>query len=253
MTGPGFVKRIRSETLGMNHTLALPAVDRAEGRAFTATSRVNDDRLFRKAARHSRLIRALRIAIPAGVVAALGLILAVALNPFQAPAKVAFDKGKLAVSGTKITMELPRLTGFTSDGLPYELNAKVASQDLANPGVLELSSLSAKVQTKDQGAIRISAATGVFNVKSDLLRLVDNVLVESSMGYEARLHEATVDMKKGTIVSEHRVETKFPEGTLKANRVEVSESGAVVVFSQGVETILASGQETWSPFAPASQ
>ena len=62
--------------------------------------------------------------------------------------------------------------------------------------------------------------------------------MQSTTGYEARLHEAAIDIKKGTILSEHRVETRFPNGTLGANRLEVFENGAVVLFSQGVETIL---------------
>ncbi|MGZ8329706.1 MAG: LPS export ABC transporter periplasmic protein LptC [Rhodoplanes sp.] len=223
----------------MNRLVAVPAIERQETRAFHATSRTRGERMFRRAARHSRLIRFLRIGIPVGIFAALSLIVGAAyFNPFRAPANVSLDQGKLVVSGTKIAMELPRLTGFTSDSLPYELTARVASQDLANPGVIELTDLRAQLQTKDQGIVEITAATGVYNIKSDLLRLVDNILVQSTTGYEARLHEATIDIKKGTILSEHRVETRFPNGTLGANRLEVSENGAVVLFSQGVETIL---------------
>ena len=121
----------------MNRLVAVPAIERQEIRAFHATSRTRGERMFRRAARHSRLIRFLRIGIPVGIFAALSLIVGAAyFNPFKAPANVSLDQGKLVVSGTKIAMELPRLTGFTSDSLPYELTARVASQDLANPGVL---------------------------------------------------------------------------------------------------------------------
>jgi lipopolysaccharide export system protein LptC len=221
----------------MNRLVAVPAIERQEIRAFHATSRTRGEGMFRRAARHSRLIRFLRIGIPVGIFAALGLIVGAAYFN-KTPANVSLDQGKLVVSGTKIAMELPRLTGFTSDSLPYELTARVASQDMANPGVLELTDLRAQLQTKDQGIVEITAATGFYNIKSDLLRLADNILVQSTTGYEARLHEAAIDIKKGTIISEQRVETRFPNGTLGANRLEVSENGAVVLFSQGVETIL---------------
>jgi lipopolysaccharide export system protein LptC len=245
--GPG---AIRNEKLGMNRLVAVPAIERQDVRAFHATSRTSGERMFRRAARHSRLIRFLRIGIPVGIFVALGLIVVAAyFNPFKAPAIASFDQGKLVVSGTKIAMELPRLTGFTSDLLPYELTARVASQDLANPGVIELTDLRAQIQTKDQGIVEITAATGVYNIKSDLLRLADNILVQSKTGYEARLHEAAIDIKKGTIVSEHRVETKFPSGTLEANHLDVAENGAVVLFSQGVETFLVLDAPKLSPSA----
>lgn len=226
----------------MNQLVAAPAVGRKASRAFSATSRGGGERLFRRAARHSRLVRLLRIAIPIGVTAAVGLVLAAAyFNPAHDAADISLDKGKLMVSGSKIAMERPRLTGFTNDSLPYELTAQVASQDLANPGVLDLQDISARIQTKDEGVVTVSAATGSYNVKADTLRLVDNIVVESSSGYQARLEEAVLEIKKGVIVSERKVKTRFPNGTLDANRLDISESGAVVLFSQGVEMVLTPG------------
>jgi lipopolysaccharide export system protein LptC len=223
----------------MNRLVAVPAAGRPELHAFSATNLTRGERLFRRAARHSRFIRVLRVAIPVTVVAVLGLIVAAAyFNPFKTPANLALDKGKPVVSGTKVAMEQPRLTGFTSDMLPYELTAQLASHDLRQPGVLELKDLKAQIRTKDQGTITISAESGFYTVKADQLRLVDNILVKSSLDYEARLQEAVVDMKKGTIVSERRVATRFPKGTIEANHLNVSDGGSVVVFSQGVETIL---------------
>jgi lipopolysaccharide export system protein LptC len=223
----------------MNRLVAVPAIERQDVRAFAATSRTRSERMFRRAALHSRLIRFLRIGIPVGIVVALGLIVVAAyFNPFQAPANISAAPGKFVVSGNKIAMEHPRLTGYTTDSLPYELTARVASQDLAKPGMIELTDLRAQLQTKDQGLLEITAKTGFYDVKADLLWLSDNILAHTTTGYEARLHEAAIDIKKGTIVSEHRVETKFPNGTLESNRVDVSENGAVVLFSQGVETIL---------------
>lgn len=77
---------------------------------------------FASAARHSRLVRILRIAVPVTVAASIAAIVAVStfLNPFQIPIKL--DSGNLVVTGTKITMESPHLvasprtSGPTSSG-----------------------------------------------------------------------------------------------------------------------------------------
>ena len=238
----------------MNHLVAVPAVERQEMRAFAATGWTRSERVFRRAARHSRLIRFLRIGIPGGVFIALGLIVFAAyFNPLQAPANASIDQGKLVLSGSKISMQQPRLAGYTSDSLPYELTARVASQDLANPSVIELTDLRAQLKTQDQGMLEITARTGSYDVKADQLRLSDNIRLQLDNGYEARLHEAAIDIKKGTIVSEHRVETKFPNGTLGANHLDVAENGAVVLFSQGVETYLVLDPKPASPAATSSQ
>ena len=48
--------------------------------------------------------------------------------------KLPIDVGNMVVSGTKITMEQPRLSGFTRDGRAYEVTAVAAAQDVTKPG-----------------------------------------------------------------------------------------------------------------------
>ena len=72
--------------------------------------------MFRAAARHSRVVRFLRFAIPAGIVAIIStLLVATFFNPFRLITTFPIDPGKISLSGTKIVMELPRLSGFTTD------------------------------------------------------------------------------------------------------------------------------------------
>ncbi len=84
-----------------------------EGRRI---GRHDGQRLFRAAARHSRLVKFLRRAIPAAI-GCVGVFLVVAMffNPFRLVAAFPIDPGKLSLSGTKIVMELPRVTGFTRE------------------------------------------------------------------------------------------------------------------------------------------
>jgi lipopolysaccharide export system protein LptC len=212
-------------------------------RSFYAEGRRRSDRLFRRARRHSRFIRVLRGAIPAGIVCILAVIVGLAyFKPFQVIANLPLDPGKLVVSGTKVTMEQPRLGGFTRDNKPYELTARAAAQDLRKPGLIELTDLQGRVKTQDDATLDLSAINGVYDSKTDVLKLADDIQLHSSTGMEARLSEATVDMKKGTIVSESPVEVKMATGTVNANRLEVTESGASVKFHGGVQTYLLMGE-----------
>src|SRR5689334_8025196 len=70
---------------------------------------------FAVAARHSRMVRVLRVAVPAAVALSLGAILLISIfNPFHTIlAKLPVGIDNIAVSGTKITMETPHLAGYT--------------------------------------------------------------------------------------------------------------------------------------------
>ena len=72
---------------------------------------------FAVAARHSRMVRILRVAVPGAVLLALAAIVSVSIfNPFRMMMpKLPVDIGNLVVSGSKITMESPHLSGFSPD------------------------------------------------------------------------------------------------------------------------------------------
>ena len=74
-------------------------------------------------------------------------------KPMQMFDKLPSVSGKLAVQGSKITMELPRIAGFTRDSRSYELNAESAVQDIASPDVVELQNLRAKMEMQDKDVI----------------------------------------------------------------------------------------------------
>lgn len=189
---------------------------------------------FASAARHSRMVRILRIAVPATVAASMAAIVAIStfLNPFQIPVKL--DSGNLVVTGTKITMESPHMSGFTPDQRPYELWAKAATQDITDPDHVDLNDLRAKVLMEDQSTLFLDARTGRFDNKQQQLDLHKDIFLRTSTGYEARLNSAFVDMGKGTVSSDERVDVKLTNGTLTADRLRITEGGDVIRFEGNV-------------------
>jgi len=107
---------------------------------------------------------------------------------FQSAARAGQAPGHindLVVSGTKVTMENPRMTGFTKDGRAYEFIADAAAQDLTKPDVLELRNIRAKLAMQDQSTMDLSADTGVYDTKRETLRLDKNIVLLSSNGNKA--------------------------------------------------------------------
>jgi lipopolysaccharide export system protein LptA len=207
-------------------------------RAPRQIGRTGGDRVFRAAARHSRFVRFLRFAIPAGIVAIVAILLASTFfNPSRLFPSFPIDPGKVSLSGTKIVMESPRVSGFSRDSQRYEVTARTATQDLTKPDILDLKDVNAEVELKDGQHITITSPNGVYDTKGELLRLNDHITANSTSGYEARLSEATVNTASGNIVSESPVEVKLPNnGLVNANHLEVMENGASILFGGGVET-----------------
>jgi lipopolysaccharide export system protein LptC len=90
------------------------------------------------------------------------------------------------------------------------------------------------MELQDKDTVSVTAKGGTYNTKGDKIILRDQVVVTSGQGYAAKMREASVDMKKGSVVSEQPVEITLPNGVLTANRMEVSESGEVIRFDRGV-------------------
>jgi len=214
-------------------------IDPQTAQAYWTMSRGGAERAFRAARKHSRVVRLLRIAVPAAVVLGLTVItLLTYFNPLRMLAKLPIDVGNMVISGTKITMEQPRLSGFTRDGRAYEVTAVAAAQDVTRPDIVELRDIRAKVAMQSGGTMQMTAAAGIYDTKGEMLKLTQNILLTSSTGYECRLSEALIDTRKGDVVSEHPVEVKMLQGNLNANRLEVKESGDLVRFEGGVEMML---------------
>jgi lipopolysaccharide export system protein LptC len=211
-------------------------------RASWTVGRGDSERAFRAARRHSRWVRALRLAIPiAVVVGGIGLFLVSYFNPLRMLSKLPVDISNLIVSGSKITMEKPRLSGFTHDARAYELSADAAKQDLTKPDVIELRNLHAKVEMQDKGTIQMSANAGIYDSKEETLKLDQQIALSSTAGYSGRLSEATIDIRKGYVLSQHPVEVQLLQGTLNANRLEIVDSGDLVRFDNGVHMTLKLG------------
>jgi len=224
-----------------------------EAPAFVAARRRTAAHAFRAAMRHSRLVRIARIALPVAAVAAVvGLLLAAWFNPLRLIGELPVGLRDVVISGTKIRMEAPRLSGYTSDARPYDLSAASAAQDIRRPELIELTTLRAKIQMHDRTQVQLSAAAGLFDTKAEVLTLERDIVVTSTSGYEGRLTQAVINTRTGNIVSEKPVALKMLNGTINANAMEIEQAGEVVRFERGVAMLLMPNKDQGNPPAPVT-
>ena len=190
------------------------------------------DARFAIAARHSQMVRILRITVPAAVILSLSAILLVSVyNPFRMlMPKLPMDMSNLVVSGTKVTMESPHMAGYSQDQRPYEVWANTAIQDVTDPDHVELHTLRGKMLMEDQSTVTLEAVNGLMDTKQQLLDLHKDIYVQTTAGYEAWLSQAFVDMNKGTVTSDEHVDVKWADGKISADTMKVTNGGETVRF-----------------------
>jgi lipopolysaccharide export system protein LptC len=183
-------------------------------------------------------VRLLRIGLPAVIVAALAVVVVVNYMPTIGALRLPAELGNLVIKGTKVTMQQPRISGYTADSRPYQFTAKSADQDITKPDIMELHQIEANVKMQDDSTVKVVSDSGTYNVKSEMLTFNDTVHLVSTSGFEARLQRAVIDVHKGNVVSEQPVWIKWTNGEITAKRMEVTESGSVIRFSGGVATTI---------------
>jgi lipopolysaccharide export system protein LptC len=224
--------------------------DTARRVGFTATARGDAEQIYRAAMRHSRYVHWLRIGVPAVIAAALIMVVAVNYMPTVGGLRLPGELGKLVIKGTKVTMQQPRLSGFTVDSRPYEFTAQSAEQDITKPDFMELHQIDAKIDMQDKSTVTVTSNSGTYDMKAEMLTLNDNVHLVSSTGYEVRLTDALIDIHKGNVVSENPVWVKLTNGVLTAHRIEVIDGGDVIRFSKGVAMTIRPDQDTTQAAKP---
>ncbi len=176
----------------------------------------------------------LRIGVPVTLAAALLLVVGANYVPTVGSLRLPGELGKLVIKGTKVTMQQPRLSGFTVDSRPYQFIANSAEQEITNPDLMELHEIQAKIEMEDKSIVNVTSNSGTYDMKTEMLTLVDHVHLVSSTGYEARLSEAAIDVHKGTVRSDKPVWVKLTNGVINAKRLEVLDGGDVIRFGGGV-------------------
>jgi lipopolysaccharide export system protein LptC len=204
--------------------------------APTVAGRRERRRVFEAARRHSRLVRRLRVLLPAaGVVTVIAFLVATRI---ALPGNLDLAGASLSVTRNSIIMDNPHLTGFDADGREYTVGADRAVQPLLNPDRVRLEAIEASVLVPDQGTATITAEAGEYDNRTGLLDLQGAIVVDSSEGYALRMNAADVDLRGGTMTSNNPVSVRYQDSETTGQSLSVTEGGKIIVLQGGVRTTL---------------
>jgi len=208
------------------------------GRDRLAALTARRESAFPEALRHSARVTRLRRWIVWGVggtvaIVGLGLIAgSMRLLP------VDLNLARVALKGTRIVIDTPKLVGYRKDGKPYEVRARVGVQDITTPDVFDLDGLDVRVETEGVNPIVLTAAKANYNTKNDRATLAGGVKVSDNKNFDMRMDSAVMDFRASVMNSNSKVTLKIQGGEVVADRVEFAQKERRATFSDNVHSVL---------------
>ena len=194
-------------------------------------------RAYATATRHTKRVRFLKRAIVAGCFLGVAGILTVTLfDPFsRLPAGLSV--GAVRLNGSRVTLELPKLSGFQKDGKHYDVRAASGVQDVRKPNIVELNDIEARFDTADEATVRLNSARGVYDSSREFINFPGEVQISSTKGLDVRMKRADMDFSAGTVVSDEPVSVVSGASTIDANRLKISDNGRQITFEGDVRSV----------------
>jgi lipopolysaccharide export system protein LptA len=194
---------------------------RIDGRSGAASrgadrSELAREKAFRRAGRHSLLVKVMRIGLPAVATIALGAYGLVVLGALSLQS-VGVKLGEVRVTSEDLKMKNPSYFGVGADGSRYEVRAREAAVDLAQTGPIRLTGIDGDLFQTNGVVTRLKASQGTLENASGRLELFDGVDIEGTDGLKARLRSAEVLTKQNRISSKEPVIAAMPAGTVRGD------------------------------------
>lgn len=187
--------------------------------------------------RYTRFVGMMKLLLP---MIGLGLIVAVLAWPsshdkdvFQIPISLSHDG-----DADRLVMLNPRYIGTDSEQRPFTVTADTATQDPDDQRRVTLKTLQADMTMKDGAWLTMIASGGVYHQGRQTLRLDGPVNIFSDLGYEFHAKEAMIDLAAGGAESAQPVYGQGPFGSVRSDRMTVSEHGQRLVFEGNVTMII---------------
>lgn len=182
----------------------------------------------------SRLIRRLRVALPA-VMGAILLLLAGWVTIGGLIARL--GEGR-AGGQALIHMTNARFFGRDSSGNPYVLGAAEASRDDKDLKLVALIRPTLSLDDGRGGASRLTADHGAYREDDRIVRLGGHIVLTTPNGDVFRTDQAIVDTVRGNVIGPAPVVGQGPTGSISAHSFTVYDQGALVVFRGEVHSVM---------------
>jgi lipopolysaccharide transport protein LptA/LPS export ABC transporter protein LptC len=205
--------------------------------AFAGSTAADRARNFLRARRHTRLVRAMRLSLPAAAAGVVGVYFLMVFNTTGWVASL--PKLEMPrIIPENLTMDNPKYEGFNKDGGKYIVRAKTAVQDLVNTEFVRLNDITGDMTDAKKSKTNLTAAHGEFNTKTNKLELSGGIDIVAESGMKAKLSRATIMTEENVIFSKEPVLVDMPSGTIRSNEMRLLNKTREIAFIDDVKAHL---------------
>ncbi|WP_179381074.1 LPS export ABC transporter periplasmic protein LptC [Jannaschia marina] len=189
---------------------------------------------------YSRLVRLAALVLPVLALLLLSsmFLLARRVNPEDAIPLATVDVSERA-NDQQLTM--PRFTGVSQGRTAFDLSARAARPDSANPRLMSAETLRLVLEDTDGGRATVVSRRGNVDTGTRTIELLGDVRIDTSTGYALRTEALSGTLGTLAVEAPGEVRGEGPLGTLRAGGMSLTEdpeTGAGrLVFTNGVDLL----------------
>ncbi len=147
-------------------------------------------------------------------------------------------------------MDNARYVGTDDNRQPYSVTADLARVVSERSGVVDLELPKADLTLKDGSWLVLSARTGRYQRRENILNLDNEVNLFHDSGYEMSTNQLSVNLKAGSAEGHTPVSGHGPFGELKAQGLKLTEKGRVIFFTGPAHLTLYTSTDGIRKFVP---
>ncbi len=194
-------------------------------------------RRIRKAQRHSKLVRVLRITLPIGAIAIAGYYAFTLLAASNVGKQIALQTLPKLVPSS-LSMKNPRYRGFTKDGGQYVVAAATARPDPKVAKLIQLDTVNGTLTQKQGTTLTLTAVHGTYNTEQETMVLRDDVKLNTDRGAWARLEVMRYESRTGLITSDSPVAFGNPQAKISGRQLRIMQKSKEMTLSGNVRAII---------------
>lgn len=191
---------------------------------------------------YSRFVRVMKILLPSLAAVLLALVV---VWPRLHLEDTRFRLGFANLSADAVqtlSMENARYFGIDQNNRPFTVTSDRATQEDAQPDIVDLTQPKADFTSKDGSGVFLQADRGYYHQKAQLLDLIGNVSLYHDKGYELHTERAEVNLADSTAHGEVPVHGQGPQGVLEGEGFQIRDKGGdVVVTGKSTLSLKAAG------------
>ena len=199
-------------------------------------------RAFRRARRHSLLVKMLRIGLPAGAACVVGYY-ALTLGVSWQLGAGRLNVGEIQLTPDDLTMKNPTYFGLTKEGGRYEIRAKKAVVEFNKAAPIKLIDIDGDLLQANNVATKLKAKHGLLDNAKSELELYDGIEIDASNGMKARMSRAMVYSKEHRVISKHPVDLTMPTGSVQGSSMTLRTDTREATFVGAVKAHLVSAAQ----------